>query len=173
MSGPDDNSNASPDRPIQSIDPNSILKARRLSRTFREIILLDSAYIDLRGGSPKFEFPLVGSCTVRSYQSDNACVGLRYHLGSTENDHATQPGSQTGRQPDDDVVADATNDRLFLIHATQWSGSLLDDLQYLGNRDSVFCERWMGPIIPAISQSHTTGCTSRKQAAQRNPRGGV
>ena len=152
MSGPDDNSNASSDRPIQSIDPNGIRKARRLSRTFRETILLDSTHIDLRGGSPKCEFPLVGSCTVRPDQSDNACVGLRYHLGSTENDHATQPGSQTGRQPDDDVVADATNDRLFLIHVAQWPGPLLDFLERNGNRHPIFCYR-VAAYFPLVSQA--------------------
>ena len=146
-----DHPDACLDRSLQSIDPDCILKARRSDRTFGKIILMDPTFIDLLCRSFEFKLPLAGSRPIRSNQSDNACVGLRYHLGSAENDHATQPRSQAGRQSNDDVVVDATNDCLFLIHITQWSGPLLDDFQCLRNSDSIFCKRWMGPIIPAIS----------------------
>ena len=121
-----DHPDACLDRSLQSIDPDCILKARRSDRTFGKIILMDPTFIDLLCRTFEFKLPLAGSRPIRSNQSDNACVGLRYYMGTTENDHATEPRPQAGRQSDDDVVVDATHDCLFLIHAPKRSGFILD-----------------------------------------------
>ena len=164
LSGPYGRADAHPDWPLQGIDSDCVLKARRLGRPFGKALHLDSRGANLLGRTVELQLPLAGPRPVRSYQPNNAGAGLRYHLDPAKDDHAAELGSQAGGQSGYDAVADAADDRLFLVHIAQRPGPLLDSFQHPGHRDSVFRKRWLGAPIPAISQSRTAGSTSGKQA---------
>ena len=160
LSGPYGRADAHPDWPLQGIDSDCVLKARRPGRPFGKALHLDSRGADLLRRAVELELPLAGPRPVRSYQPNNAGAGLRYHLDPAEDDHATERGSPAGGQSGYDAVADAADDRLFLVHIAQRPGPLLDSFQHPGHRDPVFRKRWLGAPIPAISQSRTAGSTS-------------
>ncbi|GIT44490.1 MAG: hypothetical protein Ct9H300mP11_24260 [Chloroflexota bacterium] len=130
---------------------------------------MDPTFIDLLCRSFEFKLPLAGSRPIRSNQSDNACVGLRYYMGPTENDHATEPRPPAGRQSDDDVVVDATHDCLFLIHAPKGLALYWTASNVLGIAIQYFVNGGWG-LIPSISQSRNTGTVQKTGHPEKSAR---
>ena len=71
-------------------------------------------------------------------------------MGPAKDDHAAVNGPEAGRQSSDDALADATDDRVFLVDTTQWSGIVLDHFQPDWNSNSILHNWWLGTVIPLV-----------------------
>ena len=165
LPGPYDHPDAGADRPLPGIDPDGILQARRLGRTVGEDVRLDTNGADLRSGAIGFQIPLAGPGAVRPHQPDYASACLRLDLGPAEDDDATVDRPAAVGQSSHDALADAPDDRVLLVHATQRTGPLLGNFQPDRYRDPIFRNWWLGTIVPAIPQSRAGSRAGRGNSA--------
>jgi hypothetical protein len=95
---------------------------------------------------------MAGLSETRPHQRNHAGAGLRDHLGPAEDDHATVNRSEAIRQSSHDALADASDDRVLLVHPTQWTRLVLGNVQRDRYRYSIFCNWWLGTIVPFVPQ---------------------
>ena len=77
---------------------------------------MDTRRADLLGAASECEFHMARPIRVRPHEHHHACAGFHIHLGPTENDHAAVHGPKAVRQPSDDALVDAFDDRVLLVH---------------------------------------------------------
>ena len=163
MPGPNGGPDANPNRTVPGVDPDRVLPPRPIGRTLGEVVYLDSGNRRIRGGALGFRLPMAGPCRIRSDEHHHPSACVRVDLGPAKDDHAALDRSAAVRQPGNDALADAPDDRVFFVHPAQRSGSILDYVQRDRYSHPIFRYRRLGAVIPAFPQVRAgsgAGCGS-------------
>ena len=138
-------------RAFPRADPDAVLEARQHGGAGGKILCVDSVFPYLYRRTTRGIFPVDGPVGAGPHQHPYAGAGLRFDLAPAKDDDDSFNGPSSVHQPDDDAVADATDDRLLLIHASQRPVAVLDSIQPYWNRNPVFHNR-VATDLPVVPQ---------------------
>ena len=160
LPGSDGSPNAGPHRPFPGVDPGSVLAPGQPGRTVGKDVHLDPSRADILGGAVGLGISVVGPRQVGPHQHNHPGAGLCLHLGPAKDDHDAVDRPAAVGQPGDDALANAADDRVFLVHTPQRSGPLLDNIQCHWYRNPIFCHWWLGVPVPADDPQNYSGISA-------------
>ena len=137
-------------------DSGIVLPARQPGRPVGKALHLDPSVPHLRGGPAAVEFSLAGPSRAGPNEPHHAGPGVRIDLAPAEDDDDPVGRPETEQQPNDDALDDAVDDRLFLVHIAQWTGTILDFVKPNGHRHTILCY-WVAAHFPVVPQAGSRG----------------
>ena len=130
LSGTAGHPDAHPVRAVQGPDTDGVFEAGPPGGLGGEVLRLDTLLPDLHRRAAECLLPLDGLVGAGPFQRDHSGAGFRFHLAPAEDDHDPVDRPPSVDEPDDDAVADATDDRVLLLYAAQWTFAVLDSFQH-------------------------------------------
>ena len=157
LPGAVDHPDAHPVRAVPRPDSDGLLEAGPPGGFGGEVLRLDTILPHLHGRAAKRHLPLAGPVGTGPIQRNHSGPGFRLHLAPAENDHDAVDRPPSVDEPDDDAVADAADDRVFLVHPAQRTVPVLDSLQRHRYRYPVF-RNGVATHIPAVPEGRAGAC---------------